>query len=624
MPPYADAVRRRDRPAGARHHDPGRAALRRDRAHGRTHADPSTPTAGSSGSTAAAPSPTSSAARPTARCVTHKLLSENPEQYRDAAVAGIRHLLGLGAGAPITPEQVECVKMGTTVATNALLERKGEPTLLVTRAAFATRCASPTRTGRASSTGTSCCPSCCTRAWSRPTSASAPTARWSQPLDEAQLRARPASARSTPACAASRSCSCTATAITAHELAAERARARDRLHAGQRLARGQPADEAGRPRRHDGGRRLPVADPAPLRRPGRRRDAGRAAVLHAVVRRPDRRARVPGQGRDPVRPGRRHRRHGAHGASWPASTASSASTWAAPRPTSSHYAGEFERAFETQVAGVRMRAPMMSIHTVAAGGGSILALRRRALPRRARERRRQPGPGLLPARRAADGDRRQRDARQDPAGATSRRCSARAATSRSTRDVVARALRRAGRRDRARRPARSARPRRSPRASSTSRSATWPTRSRRSRSRAATTSPRYTLQCFGGAGGQHACLVADALGMNARVRPSARRRAVGLRHGPRRPERDARGGGRAAARRGALRRASRERLDALAADAARRAASARASRAARIARAPARAPALRGHRHGAGRAVRRRRRDAAPRSRPRTGSASRS
>ena len=38
----------------------------------------------------------------------------------------------------------------------------------------------------------------------------------------------------------------------------------------------------------------------------------------------------------------------------------------------SHYAGEFERAFETQVAGVRMRAPMMSIHTVAAGGGSIL------------------------------------------------------------------------------------------------------------------------------------------------------------------------------------------------------------------------------------------------------------
>ncbi|MFY8041382.1 MAG: hydantoinase/oxoprolinase N-terminal domain-containing protein, partial [Rhodoferax sp.] len=68
--------------------------------------------------------------------VTHKLLSENPEHYRDAAVAGMRHLLGLQAGEPITPEQVECVKMGTTVATNALLERKGEPTLLVTTRGF--------------------------------------------------------------------------------------------------------------------------------------------------------------------------------------------------------------------------------------------------------------------------------------------------------------------------------------------------------------------------------------------------------------------------------------------------------------------------------------------------------
>ena len=74
--------------------------------------------------------------RPDGSLVTHKLLSENPEQYRDAAVAGIRHLLGLRADQPITPEQVECVKMGTTVATNALLERKGEPTLLVTTRGF--------------------------------------------------------------------------------------------------------------------------------------------------------------------------------------------------------------------------------------------------------------------------------------------------------------------------------------------------------------------------------------------------------------------------------------------------------------------------------------------------------
>jgi 5-oxoprolinase (ATP-hydrolysing) len=58
---------------------------------------------------------------PDGSLITHKLLSENPEQYRDAAVAGIRHLLGIEDGAPIPVEQIEVVKMGTTVATNALL-----------------------------------------------------------------------------------------------------------------------------------------------------------------------------------------------------------------------------------------------------------------------------------------------------------------------------------------------------------------------------------------------------------------------------------------------------------------------------------------------------------------------
>ncbi len=67
---------------------------------------------------------------------TLKLLSENPEQYADAAVEGIRRLLGLPPGAPITPALVDCVKMGTTVATNALLERKGDRTLLVTTRGF--------------------------------------------------------------------------------------------------------------------------------------------------------------------------------------------------------------------------------------------------------------------------------------------------------------------------------------------------------------------------------------------------------------------------------------------------------------------------------------------------------
>ncbi len=55
-----------------------------------------------------------------------KLLSENPEAYRDAAIQGIRELLGVGAGAPIPAGRIGEIKMGTTVATNALLERKGD------------------------------------------------------------------------------------------------------------------------------------------------------------------------------------------------------------------------------------------------------------------------------------------------------------------------------------------------------------------------------------------------------------------------------------------------------------------------------------------------------------------
>src|SRR5580700_10860658 len=67
---------------------------------------------------------------------TEKLLSENPSQYADAAVEGIRRLLKLARGESITAARVACVKMGTTVATNALLERKGERTLLVITKGF--------------------------------------------------------------------------------------------------------------------------------------------------------------------------------------------------------------------------------------------------------------------------------------------------------------------------------------------------------------------------------------------------------------------------------------------------------------------------------------------------------
>ncbi|BBX98630.1 hydantoinase B/oxoprolinase family protein [Mycobacterium lacus] len=76
------------------------------------------------------------ARRPDGRLLTHKLLSENPARYRDAAVAGIRALLGITEDAPDPVARVDAVRMGTTVATNALLERKGERTLLVITRGF--------------------------------------------------------------------------------------------------------------------------------------------------------------------------------------------------------------------------------------------------------------------------------------------------------------------------------------------------------------------------------------------------------------------------------------------------------------------------------------------------------
>jgi len=77
------------------------------------------------------------ARRPDGRLVAHKLLSENPRAYRDAAVAGIRELLGVEPGAPVPADRIGSVRLGTTVATNALLERKGAPTVVVITKGFA-------------------------------------------------------------------------------------------------------------------------------------------------------------------------------------------------------------------------------------------------------------------------------------------------------------------------------------------------------------------------------------------------------------------------------------------------------------------------------------------------------
>ncbi len=76
------------------------------------------------------------AQKPDGKLVIHKLLSENPDRYTDAAVQGIRDILGIEAGESIPAGEIAAIKMGTTVATNALLERKGDRTILLITKGF--------------------------------------------------------------------------------------------------------------------------------------------------------------------------------------------------------------------------------------------------------------------------------------------------------------------------------------------------------------------------------------------------------------------------------------------------------------------------------------------------------
>ena len=311
------------------------------------------------------------ARRPDGSITTHKLLSENPEQYRDAAVAGIRHLLGLKAGEPVTPALVECVKMGTTVATNALLERKGEPTLLVTTRGFrdALRIAYQNR------------PRLFDRRIVLPELLYREVVEAQErvgahgdvllPLDEAALRADLQAAHG-------RGLRSVAVVFmhgyrfTAHEQAASR------------IAREVGFTQVSTSH-----------ETSPMMKFVSRGDTTVVdAYLSPILRRYVEQvaAEMPGvklffmqssggltdarafQGKDAILSGP------AGGIVGMARTAGLAGQhkvigfdMGGTSTDVSHYAGEFEREFETQVAGVRMRAPMMSIHTVAAGGGSILA-----------------------------------------------------------------------------------------------------------------------------------------------------------------------------------------------------------------------------------------------------------
>jgi 5-oxoprolinase (ATP-hydrolysing) len=310
------------------------------------------------------------AKRPDGCLVTQKLLSENPEQYRDAAVAGIRRLLGIDANQPIPVESIEAVKMGTTVATNALLERKGEPTVLAITRGFrdALRIAYQNRP----------------RLFDR--HIVLPELLYSDVIEiDERIGARgeivlPLDVASATA------------ALQSTYAKGFRSIAIVFMH-GYRYA--QHEETIGRLAREIGFLKVAVSHKvSPMMKLVSRGDttvvdAYLSLILHRYVEQIA--TELPGvnlqfmqsnggltsaqtfHGKDSILSGP------AGGIVGMARTSERAGfgkvigfDMGGTSTDVSHFAGEFEREFETQVAGVRMRAPMMSIHTVAAGGGSIL------------------------------------------------------------------------------------------------------------------------------------------------------------------------------------------------------------------------------------------------------------
>jgi 5-oxoprolinase (ATP-hydrolysing) len=307
---------------------------------------------------------------PDGRLHTQKLLSENPSQYPDAAVEGIRRLLGLAPGESITAQRVACVKMGTTVATNALLERKGERTLLVITRGFrdALRIATQAR------------PRLFDRHIVLPEmlyervieAAERVGARGEviEALDEAALRARLQEAYADGL----RSCAI----VFVH---------------GYRYAQHEKSAE--NLARQVGFTQVSVSHRvSPLMKLVPRGDTTVVdAYLSPILRR-----YVDGVAQ--LMPGvplffmqssggltQAHHFHGkdavlsgpAGGIVGMARTAQRAGhlrvigfDMGGTSTDVSHFAGEYERTFDTEVGGVRIRAPMMSIHSIAAGGGSII------------------------------------------------------------------------------------------------------------------------------------------------------------------------------------------------------------------------------------------------------------
>jgi 5-oxoprolinase (ATP-hydrolysing) len=310
------------------------------------------------------------ARRPDGTLAVHKLLSENPGRYADPAVAGIRHLLSVPPGEPIPAERIGVVRLGTTVATNALLERKGEPTVLIITAGFADalRIAYQDR------------PAIFARQIVRPEMV------YSRVIEAAE-RAGPQGEVIVPL-----DIDALARDLRAAYSEGFRSVAVVCMH-GYRY----PAHEAriGEIARALGFTQVSESHAtSPLMKLVSRGDTTLVdAYLSPIIARyVDRVASELGgvrlqfmqsnggltdaqlfRGKDAILSGP------AGGIVGMARTAEAAGfghvigfDMGGTSTDVSHYAGEFERQYETQVAGVRMRAPMLSIHTVAAGGGSVL------------------------------------------------------------------------------------------------------------------------------------------------------------------------------------------------------------------------------------------------------------
>jgi 5-oxoprolinase (ATP-hydrolysing) len=301
---------------------------------------------------------------------THKLLSENAAHYADAAVEGIRRLLGLRADQPITADAVAAVRMGTTVATNALLERRGEPTVLVISRGFrdALKIANQARPHLFDRHIVLPEPlyECVVEARERVGAAGEIVL----PLDAQALRAdlRRAFASGSRACAV---VFMHGYRYPAHERAAASVAAEvgfTQISVSHRVSPLMKLVPRGDTTVVDG-----YLSPV-VRRYGRQvADAMPGVPLYFMQSSGGLTQARHFHGKDAVLSGP------AGGIVGMARTAQAAGhsqvigfDMGGTSTDVSHFAGEYERAFDTEVGGVRIRAPMMKIHTIAAGGGSII------------------------------------------------------------------------------------------------------------------------------------------------------------------------------------------------------------------------------------------------------------